>query len=257
MIGLLVALYPAHWRRRYGEEFRAILEMRPLGPFDVADVVLGALDARLTRRQRANAIEPDGGHHVMLRIGGFGAIVGGVLWFSGIAALSAGVGPTALWGAVAVLGNLGILVALAGLSAFQAHVHPRLAWAAFAIPAFGTIASVVGLLGLFVPTAIYPGGGLIDPWSIWFIGLLAMMLGSVLFGVATVRARVLSRGSAVSLGIFAIASMGLGLGFFGSPPESGPRELFTALFVGGFAASWVALGVSALRRGPIRAITPA
>ena len=51
MIGLLLAVYPASWRRRYGEEFRAVLESRPLGPFDVADVLLGALDAATPVRQ--------------------------------------------------------------------------------------------------------------------------------------------------------------------------------------------------------------
>ena len=34
----LVRLYPADWRARYGDEFEALLEERPLGPFDVADI---------------------------------------------------------------------------------------------------------------------------------------------------------------------------------------------------------------------------
>jgi hypothetical protein len=257
LIGLLIALYPAHWRRRYGEEFRAVLEMRPLGPFDVADVVLGALDARLTRSRRGEATGHDGGHNVMLRIGGFGAIVGGVLWFSGMAALSADDTAPALWGAVAILGNLALLVALAGLSAFQAHRHPRLAWAAFAIPAFGTIASVVGLAGMLIPMGIFAGGSTIDPWSIWFIGLLATLVGSVLFAIATVRARVLSRRAAISLGGFAAISIAIGLGLAGPSGDGSSDELATAVAIGAFAASWVALGVSALRRGPIRAIAPA
>jgi len=42
---LLVRLYPARWRARYGDEFELVLGDRPLGPFDVADVLLGALDA--------------------------------------------------------------------------------------------------------------------------------------------------------------------------------------------------------------------
>jgi hypothetical protein len=257
LIGLLIALYPAHWRRRYGDEFRAVLEMRPLGPFDVADVFLGALDARLTRHVRADTVGPNGGHHVMLRIGGFGAITGGILWFTGIAALSAGIEPTALWSLTAILGNLGILAALAGLSAFQAHRHPRLAWSAFAIPAFGTVASVVGLVGFFVPLGFLSGSGAIDPWSIWFIGLLATLVGSALFAVATVRARVLSARAAASLGVFAITSMVIGLVWFRVTDDSAAAQIVTALGLGAFAASWVALGVSALRRGPIRAIAPA
>jgi hypothetical protein len=41
---------PAAWRDRYGEEFAVLLEDRLLGPFDVVDILLGALDARLHLR---------------------------------------------------------------------------------------------------------------------------------------------------------------------------------------------------------------
>ena len=50
---ILVRCYPARWRARYGDEFLALLEERPLGPYDVADILLGALDARLRSRMRA------------------------------------------------------------------------------------------------------------------------------------------------------------------------------------------------------------
>jgi hypothetical protein len=257
LIGLLVALYPAHWRRRYGEEFRAVLESRALGPFDVADVVLGALDARLTRNRRAEATGPQGGHRKMLRIGGFGAIAGGILWFMGMAALSSDFEPDGLWIAIAILGNVGILIALVGLSAFQAHRHPRLAWAAFAIPAFGTVASVAGLLGMTIPLGIIPAIGPPDPWATWIIGLMTTLLGSVLFAVATVRARVLSRRAAVSLGVFASLTIVIGLGLFDTGEANSVGELVTAGAIAAFAASWVMLGVGALRGGPIRAIAPA
>lgn len=42
----LLRLYPAAWRRRYGAEFLALLEARPLTARVLLDVVLGALDAR-------------------------------------------------------------------------------------------------------------------------------------------------------------------------------------------------------------------
>ncbi len=41
----LVALYPARWRARYGEELRALLESEPVTPTLVIDVVRGALAA--------------------------------------------------------------------------------------------------------------------------------------------------------------------------------------------------------------------
>jgi DnaJ family protein C protein 28 len=43
----LLALYPKAWRKRYGEEFLALLEETPLSPRAVADCLFGALDARL------------------------------------------------------------------------------------------------------------------------------------------------------------------------------------------------------------------
>jgi hypothetical protein len=41
----LVSLYPRAWRERYGEEFEILLEECLHSPFDVLDIVLGALDA--------------------------------------------------------------------------------------------------------------------------------------------------------------------------------------------------------------------
>ena len=54
---LLVRVYPPRWRARYGAEFETLLEERPLGPFDVADVLLGALDAHLHLRGLGAASE--------------------------------------------------------------------------------------------------------------------------------------------------------------------------------------------------------
>lgn len=43
----LVSLYPRAWRERYGDEFLELLEGRPATPRLAADVILGAIDARL------------------------------------------------------------------------------------------------------------------------------------------------------------------------------------------------------------------
>ncbi len=45
--GWLMRLYPQTWRARYGEEFLALLEQCSLSAGVIADVALGALDARL------------------------------------------------------------------------------------------------------------------------------------------------------------------------------------------------------------------
>jgi hypothetical protein len=259
VIALLLALYPAQWRRRYGEEFAAVLESRPIGPFDVLDVLLGALDARLARTRLAGAAVidgPGGGHLMMLRIGGIGGIAGGILWFVGIATTSAGLGPALLWYGCLTLGTLGLLLALAGLSAFQAHREPRLAWAAFAIPGLGTILSLVGL----AISLVRPGDGPVlagwSSWGIWALGLLGTVVGSLLFAVATIRAAVLSTRAAKALAISAATLLLVGLGLTGD--GSAPLGVAVmATVLGAFAASWAWLGISALRRGPIRAIATA
>jgi hypothetical protein len=257
VIRLLLAVYPAGWRRRYGEEFRAVLESRPLGPFDVADVLIGALDARLVPRSHLDSARLDGGHDVMLRIGGLGAVAGGILLFVGIAAASSLDGSDTLWIAMAALGTLGILAALIGLSAFQAYRDPRLAWAAFAIPGVGTLVSVIGLGGMaLVPDGDAPFIGTWTPWSVWMVGFLTTLLGSILFGIATVQAAVLSRRAAQALAWSAVAIIVIAIGGFnggGSTVEG----IVVAVALGAFSISWIALGASALQRGPIRAGVPA
>jgi hypothetical protein len=256
MIGLLLAMYPARWRQRYGEEFRAVLESRPLGPFDFADVLIGALDARLTRFRFAGAAVVDGGPLKMLRIGGFGAIAGGPLWFLGIAVASAlGEPDGAPWMFVAMAGTVGLLLALVGMSAFQAHRQPALTWAAFAIPALGTVLSLIGMFGMATRTSDAPLIGSLGPWETWILGVLAMLVGSILFAVASIRAGVLSRRAAQSLAITAAAVIILALGGIGDVGNGASIILFAASMAS-FGGSWVALGLSALRRGPIRAVAP-
>ena len=140
MIALLLRLYPARWRARYGDEFAAVLEERPLGPFDVADVLLGALDAHLHLRGLGAASQHAKGFAMSLRIGGYAAILGGILWFVALAgnAINDGAESGAqVLGWVLVAATILTLVALVGLSAFQARRHPVLVWAAFAIPTVG------------------------------------------------------------------------------------------------------------------------
>ena len=87
MRALLIRCYPAAWRERYGDEFASILEERPLGPFDVADILLGALDARLRMRDRRAGVTQRKGFSMSLRIGGIAAILGAtslaIAWFLG------------------------------------------------------------------------------------------------------------------------------------------------------------------------------
>ena len=123
MRSLLIRCYPASWRARYGDEFESILDERPLGPFDVADILLGALDAQLRLRRRGADITHGRGLSMSLRIGGIAAILAAPLlalaWFLGY-------GPVAVApvvpGVLLIAGLSLLLVAVAGLTAFQARM---------------------------------------------------------------------------------------------------------------------------------------
>jgi hypothetical protein len=52
-VSILARLYPRSWRERYGDELAALLDDRPPSPFDVADLLFGALDAQRALHFRA------------------------------------------------------------------------------------------------------------------------------------------------------------------------------------------------------------
>jgi hypothetical protein len=243
MRSFLIGCYPARWRERYGDEFLAILEERPLGPFDVADILLGALDAQLRLRGRDAHIAHGRGFTMSLRIGGIAAIIGAPLWTAGFALAGSGTlgemdlrVPALLW----LVGSIAILVALAGLSAFQARVQPVLSWAAFAIPAVGSLGVILGAIGLAV--------GRDDLTDTFYLGLMTFMIGSLLFAIATFITGVLSRPAAALLGI----AMGLA---FASGGGEGYSIFFLIAALACFTVGWMALGAQALRQDRL-AITP-
>lgn len=235
MRSLLIRLYPARWRARYGDEFEAILDERPLGPFDVADILLGAVDAQLRLRK----VGPDIAHgrslSMSLRIGGLAAVLGGVLTTTAIV-----LGTGMVWdvepvvpGVLFISGLAALLVALAGLSAFQARVHPFLSWAAVAVTALGMLAFVVGIVGMQLG-----GDGF---WDVSAVGVLGSLVGTSLFAIATYRTAALSRGAALLLGVASVLM--IPAGFSGN--TFGPVPMIVAAIA--FALGWFALGVQAIR----------
>jgi hypothetical protein len=85
LIDRLLNLYPAAWRVRYEEEYRALLEEHPLSPRDVLDIVFGALDARLSTKFSAHDVV--GGmmeRNRTLQIAGGGALLCAVLMFAAL-----------------------------------------------------------------------------------------------------------------------------------------------------------------------------
>jgi hypothetical protein len=243
MIALLLRLYPARWRTRYGDEFTTLLAERTLGPFDVADVLLGAVDAHLHLRGLGSFSEHRRGFPMSLRIGGLAAFAGGALVLTGW--VWAGVDPAdsdpGFWFFFA--GLIALLVGLTGLSAFQARTHPALVWAAFLLPAVGGAVMTFGLVAM----ALFPDRPLVGNWAGWnffFVGLLTTVAGSFLFAVATLRTRALPRSGAAFL---AIASALALLSFIGS---MGLGEWLQPVFIAGFLAypiGWMVLGLQAIR----------
>ncbi len=231
MRALLIRCYPAAWRERYGDEFASILEERPLGPFDVADILLGALDARLRMRDRRADVTQRKGFNMTLRIGGIAAILGaaalGSAWFLG-SGLFVDNGPVA--GFLLVLG-LGLLVlALAGLTSFQARTYPVTSWTAFALLTVGTVIAIVSFVGVAAEEDGY--------WELGIIGLLVGLAGTGLFAVVTYRSAALSRAGAVLL------ATGSGLPFLAVALN---QPVFVAAAILFFLLGWFLVGVQAIR----------
>jgi len=231
MRALLIRCYPAAWRDRYGDEFASILDERPLGPFDVADILLGALDARLRLRDRRVVVTQRKGFTMSLRIGGIAAILGAtslaIAWFLGAGLVE--VEDNFAW-LMLLVGLAFLLVGVAGLSAFQARIDPGLSWAAFGLLAAGAIIAAIG----FVGTALGRDGF----WDLGFIGILTAMFGTLLFAIVTYQTAALSRGAAVLLAAGAVIP-------FVAMVTSQPLLIVPALIC--FLLGWFLLGIQAIR----------
>ena len=228
---LLIRCYPAAWRERYGDEFASILEERPLGPFDVADVLLVALDARLRMRDRRAGTTQRKGFTMSLRIGGIAAILGAtslaIAWILGAGVVE--VEDTFAW-LLLFVGMAFLLIGVAGLSAFQARIDPALSWAAFGLLAAGTIITAIGVVG----TALGRDGF----WDLGFLGILTALFGTLLFAIVTYQTAALSRGAALLLAAGAV------IPFLGMV-TSQPLLIVPALIC--FLLGWFLLGVQAIR----------
>lgn len=235
MRSVLIRCYPARWRARYGDEFEALLEERPLGPFDVADILLGALDAQLRLRRRGSDTRQGSAFSMSLRIGGIAAIIGGAVLATSIVLGIGIVGDVdpVVPGILLITGSLAILVALAGLSAFQARSHPVLSWAAFGVAAVGMVVCIVGVVGMQLVREEY--------WMVFILGLLGAFVGSTLFAIATYLTAALSRRAALLLGVSTVLTIAAGLG----GNILGPAPLIVTSI--GFALGWFVLGIRAIR----------
>jgi hypothetical protein len=181
-----------------------------------------------------------------LRIGGAAAIIGGLTWIAGLvgSGLSDDSSVAPIWALLLLVGTLALVVALVGLSAFQARAHPALIWAAFALPALGGTIAILGVIGMGVvgDTSFIAGQ---SPWFIWMLGTVGLVAGSALFALATWRTRALSRPAAALLLVGSLTIFPM----FGISAGGGPlsAEVTIGIFVSLFGAGWIALGASAVR----------
>lgn len=63
----LLALYPPRWRRRYGDELRALLGSQPFSLHAVIDLIAGAIDAWLEPQKIP--MQPEAGQEGVTMIG--------------------------------------------------------------------------------------------------------------------------------------------------------------------------------------------
>jgi hypothetical protein len=231
MRALLIRCYPAAWRERYGDEFASILDERPLGPFDVADILLGALDARLRLRDRRTGVDQKKGFNMSLRIGGIAAILGATAlaaaWIlgSGLVAVA-----DTLAGSLLVVGLSFLLIGVAGLSAFQARIDPALSWAAFGFFGVGFIVAAIGFVGAWL--------GRDGFWDFGALGVIIALVGTLFFAILTYQTATLSRRAALLL------AAGSVLPFVSM--ISGVTILIVAALVC-FLLGWFLLGIQAIR----------
>lgn len=245
MTRFLIRLYPAGWRARYGEEFEALLDERPLGPFDVADILLSAFDAHLRRGGAAATGDNFRGVRMTLRNGGIAAIAGGGLWLISLAGASSTQGAQP-WIGLFVIALCALVIAIIGLSAEQGRRQPSLIWVAVALPVIGAIVSVVGWVGM-ATLGDQPFIAGVSAWNVWALGSLLVIIGSGLFAVASLRIRTLSRGGTALLAAGAVAAISFltGLVFVEGLGDSG--SLIGVFGIFAFAAGWIWIGMNAIR----------
>ena len=94
-------------------------------------------------------------------------------------------------------------------------------------------------------------GRFVGQWSAWYVwsfGLVALLLGSALFALATWLTHSLSRPAAILIAASALVliPLGMGLDVLSFIPET-YAPIVIGVGVLAFSAGWIALGISAVR----------
>jgi len=181
---LLIRLYPAAWRRRYAEEFLALLETRPLTRRDAGDILRGALDAHLHPELTGHGGSPVQSR-MMFRIAGSGAILSTLLIALGL--LNSARMPENETEFLLLIAPITLLPTAVALHLLFRQAAPRLSklTAAIGLVSLGAylLATIIGTVSSLLGTAdsLQPGGlawlfqGLIAAIGLW--QLLTAFLG--------------------------------------------------------------------------------
>jgi drug/metabolite transporter (DMT)-like permease len=237
----LVRLYPAAWRDRYGDEFSALLEDIRLSPFDMIDILFAAVDAHLHPQPAETAANLQRDTHMTRKHYGWAAMLGGTMFIG-----------TWLVDVLYPLAAVGLLLALAGLSAVPGRRRTGRAWLGFLLPAAGVAVSLVGVV-LIAALADSPLIGSVRPYHVLALGVLGLLAGSVVFALDTLPSDSPGRKPAAAILIGAIAA------FAGMAPQvyawtPTPSVPLLAATYGGsvlYGIGWIWLGYTAIRQPPV------
>jgi hypothetical protein len=160
----------------------------------------------------------------LVRWSGLAAMVGGVLW-----ALWGGVEQSVGWGQpgstayeryelinrLLPFALLPVVVGFIGLHMAQRGSYGRLGTTGFATVLVGFVLITAGSVGEFwvFSDQSYVGAGRNASWILFLLGHLVLVIGTLLFGIATVRAKVFPQQPAL---LFAVMGVGVVVPFLGA-----------------------------------------
>ena len=229
----LVALYPAAWRRRYRDEFLALLEEQPPTRTQVLDIAWGALDAHLF------AQAPEGRFRMFTRIAGAASLAAGILLAIGSAV---SVPPEITQYTVPAIYVL-IVIGIVGVHLRQVAVRPGLAWFGFAVGILPWLMGIVSML-LSWAGALPPSGG-----ELGWVNAFALWIGSTVLGATMLAIRVFPMPVCLAITIAAPLAM-IGLAVGGAEASSDLLDFLSRAGIVLYGIGWAGAGLSLLAAQP-------
>jgi hypothetical protein len=160
----------------------------------------------------------------LVRWSGLAAMLGGVLWaLWGVAEQSVGWGQpgSTVYERYGLINRLlpfvllPVVVGFIGLHAAQRRSYGPLVTAGFATVLIGFMLITAGSVGEFwvFSDQSYEGAGRNASWILFLLGHLVLVIGTLLFGIATARAKVFPQQAAM---LFAVMGVGVVVPFLGA-----------------------------------------